>query len=62
MVINTADYVSKALKLFDYTNSYTKEKKELTRKYAQMVPEVLRKSTDDNVINTPAYRKLLPMY
>ncbi len=60
MVMNIKDYNSKALELLSDTNTYTKENKDPTNKYAKKLSDILRKLKDDHIINIPTYRRLLP--
>ncbi len=60
VVMNTKDYNSKALELLSDTNTYTKENKHPTNKYAKKLSDILRKLKDDHTINMPTYRRLLP--
>ncbi len=59
--MNTKDYDRKALELLSDTNTYTKDNKVPTNKYAKTLSDILRKLKDDHTINVPTYRRLLPI-
>ncbi len=42
VVMNTKDYDTKALELLSDTNTYTKENKDPTNKYAKKLSDILR--------------------
>ncbi len=56
MVMNTKDYDRKALELLSDTNTYTKENKDPSNKYAKMLSDILRKLKDDHTINVLTYK------